>query len=177
MCLALTKAGKSCRSNCEVVSMSELEVVYSCTCIHHRNYFTDNLDQWKEHLCNISCNTNVYYQIESLLKNKLIEIKPDDFLVQGHNSWFKLLVPMFAKYVDGFRIEWNPTLFKESVRQVGNLATNSIEYDDLLALAHCSSHSYILSILVEEYIRLLRRLPSHKARATENLDKWLLYIV
>ena len=79
--------------------------------------------------------------------------------------------------MDGFRIEWNPTLFKESVRQVGNLATNSIEYDDLLALAHCSSHSYILSILVEEYIRLLRRLPSHKARATENLDKWLLYIV
>ncbi len=139
MCLAFTKAGKSCRNYAETSS---------CTCLKHRNYFIDHQDHWRTVVINPTSwkIQRTVYAIEQALKQKLVVVKKDDPLVEQGHPW---LFTFFAKHVPCFHKSWNPKAFEASIRSAFKSSFSLREKIEILsAFSGGSSYVYVLAVLI-----------------------------
>lgn len=172
MCLAFTKAGKPCRNLGQVFNSSESEVIYSCTCVQHRNYFTEHLEDWKSRIGHYAMwNKAAKYQFEMLLKTKQVILTKDDTLIQ-ENTYIRYYT-MYAKYVDGFRMNWNKENFEFAV--IRQILSWYPDYEGLLAFAHCSNYETIMKIITREFKKMKKDGNGNVPRVEYEIDSWLQY--
>jgi hypothetical protein len=179
MCLALTKAGKPCKNNGEVNRVTESEVEYSCTCRQHRNYFTEHLDEWKKHVIRKNAfSTTLQYQMKQLLETKTVIIQnKEDPLIRSNRYQMMQYIPLFAMYVEGYCPEWNKHMFDTMVNGIAGYWRFSKDFNALLCLARCSTHQYILTLLIENYLNEGERHGHGHRKLKHFLDMWIPHML
>ena len=156
----------------ELPCFSESEVVYSCTCVHHRNYFEEHLDEWKSRIGHYALwNRTARYQFDMLLKTKQVVLEKEDDLIQG--STFIRYYTSYAKYVDDFHISWNKQNFENAVLR--KFTGWYSDFEGILALAHCSSHETIIQIITCELVKMKKDGNGNVPRVEGEIDSWLQY--
>jgi hypothetical protein len=132
-CLALTAKGKRCRSCAPYESY---------VCSKHTEHFKDAELAWFYNqgklLRNLELFPGFMIYVKEALRHKLIVPTIEDIAKLPAHSFYTYFFLLCAKHLDGFALDWNPSLSTKAIRTLwkwhGSIGPVQITYEDIFAI-------------------------------------------